>query len=102
MSNDPQLVMLLAQAATALAAVSEYLRGRAPAPGERGALLTLEEAAARLRCSAQKLRKGFARDEYPFLMREGKRLVTTEERLGQWLASRARRNGKKPAGGKTG
>ena len=54
--------------------------------------MTLKEVARRLQVSAQKLRKGQRQGRYPFLFREGVRLVTTEALFGQWLAACERRS----------
>ncbi len=59
------------------------------ARGDR--LLGMEEMAERLHCSLASLRRGWKAGRYPFILKDGGRLVGSEDGLERWIAARVKR-----------
>lgn len=60
------------------------------ASGDR--LLDTKEMAARIGCSVATLQRGWKRGRYPFMLKDGGRLVGSEDGLGRWIANRIKRS----------
>jgi len=56
-------------------------------------ILTLRQVADVLKCSTQKLRRGWKRGRYPFMFREGGRLLARRQDLEKWLSTCVKRSG---------
>ena len=83
MSSDKQFDELMKTAVGALEALRLYVLGRSD--GSKNGLLTLREVAALTRKTERTLRNGQKTGRFPFLFREGGRLVTTRAAYDQWL-----------------
>jgi predicted DNA-binding transcriptional regulator AlpA len=59
------------------------------AAGDR--LLTTKEVANRMGCAQQTLVRGWKEGRYPFMLKDGGRLVGSEGGLERWIAARTRR-----------
>jgi predicted DNA-binding transcriptional regulator AlpA len=59
------------------------------ASGDR--LLGMEEMAERLHCSKATLHKQWKAGRYPFILKDGGRLVGSEDGLERWIAARLKR-----------
>jgi len=55
-------------------------------------ILNLAQVAALLKCGTQKLRKGCKRGLYPFMFREGVRLLARRQDIEKWIATRVKRS----------
>lgn len=59
------------------------------APGNR--LISMKEVARRLGCSVQTALRGSKAGRYPFIIRDGGRVVGSEGALERWIEARAKR-----------
>jgi predicted DNA-binding transcriptional regulator AlpA len=59
------------------------------AQGDR--LLDLKEIAARLKCSSATLQRGWRAGRYPFIIKDGGRVVGSADGLDRWIAARTKR-----------
>jgi hypothetical protein len=53
-------------------------------------LLSREEIAERLHCTVQHISRGWRAGRYPFMLKDGARLVGSEEGLERWIKARTR------------
>ena len=56
-----------------------------------GRLLGMEEMAERLHCSLPTLQRGWKTGRYPFILKDGGRLVGSEDGLERWIMARVKR-----------
>ena len=54
-------------------------------------LLSREEIAKRLHCTVQHISRGWRAGRYPFMLKDGARLVGSEEGLDRWIKTRTAR-----------
>jgi hypothetical protein len=53
-------------------------------------LLSREEIAERLHCTVQHISRGWRAGRYPFMLKDGARLVGSEDGLERWIKARTR------------
>ena len=59
------------------------------APGDR--LLSMKQVAERLGCSPATLSRGSKSGRYPFIIKDGRRVVSSADALERWIAVRVKR-----------
>lgn len=85
--SDPQLRELVTNLQQAINALTAYLEGERAQEvrASGGPILTLVEVARAVRLSRVTLKRGFPAGRFPFLFREGKRILASGRELDRWM-----------------
>jgi hypothetical protein len=81
-----EVALLVASRFAKQAMASEVAEARKS--GDR--LLSREQIAERLHCTVQHISRGWRAGRYPFMLKDGARLVGSEEGLERWIKARTR------------